>query len=73
MINLYYIRAAIEAATGITLPLPRVRELLVEEGIITQRQADEEAREFIDYNEFYAYDAADTSTDDKDFLEGLPD
>lgn len=73
MINLYYIRAAIEAATGERLPLPRVRELLVEEGLITQRQADEEALEFVDYNEFFALDSAETSADDTDFLEGLPD
>jgi hypothetical protein len=52
-INLIYIRAAIEANTGVRLSLERTREYLVEEGLITQRQADEEAAIFRGYGEFY--------------------
>lgn len=74
MINLHYIRAAIEAATGQRLSLPRVRDLLVEEGLITQRQADEEAYQFVDYGEFFAYDTADVASDYYlDDQEGLPE
>ena len=41
MINLVYIRAAIQAKTGKRLPLERVRELLVEEGLITHGEKNE--------------------------------
>lgn len=50
-----YIRAAIEHATGIRLPLERVRELLVEEGLITKAQAQKHATIFRGYAEFYEY------------------
>lgn len=52
-INLIYIRAAIEANTGYRLPLERVRELLVEEGLITPYQAKQHAQIFRGYAEFY--------------------
>ena len=55
-INLVYIRAAIEAATGVRLSLEDVRRYLIEEGLITQKQAREEATIFRGYNEFYDYD-----------------
>ena len=42
-INLIYIRAAIEAATGIRLSLNEVKRYLLEEGLITPKQAREEA------------------------------
>ncbi len=57
-INLIYIRAAIEANTGVRLSLERTREYLVEEGLITQRQADEEAGLFRGYGECYNEDLA---------------
>lgn len=39
MINLVYIKAAIEAATGVRLRLKDVGKYLVEEGLITKDQA----------------------------------
>ena len=58
-INLVYIRAAIEAATGVRLSLEDVRRYLIEEGLITTKQAREEATIFRGYSEFYDYDYAD--------------
>jgi len=58
-INLIYIRAAIEAATGVRLTLPEVRRYLLEEGLITPTQARKEATIFRGYSEFYDYDYAD--------------
>jgi hypothetical protein len=52
-INLHYIRAAIEAHTGQRLTLERVRELLVEEGLITPKQAERNAQTFTGYSEFF--------------------
>ena len=52
-INLHYIRAAIEANTGQRLTLERVRELLVEEGLITKSQAERNAQLFTGYSDFY--------------------
>jgi hypothetical protein len=57
-INLHYIRAAIEANTGQRLSLERVRELLVEEGLITKQQAARNAQTFTGYGDFFD----DTST-----------
>ena len=55
-INLIYIRAAIEAATGVSLKLEEVRQYLLEEGLITPKQAKKEATIFRGYGEFYDYD-----------------
>lgn len=55
-INLIYIRAAIEANTGFKLPLEQVRELLVEEKLITREQAKNHAQIFRGYHEFYDFD-----------------
>lgn len=52
-INLHYIRAAIEANTGIRLSLERTRELLVEEGLITKAQARKYAKIFRGYSEYF--------------------
>jgi hypothetical protein len=52
-INLYYIRAAIQGATGIRLSLSKTRQYLIEEGLISRAEADAEAQEFRGYNEFY--------------------
>lgn len=52
-INLYYIRAAIEANTGVRLSLKETRQYLVEEGLITPQQAEKDATEFRGYAEFY--------------------
>ena len=55
-INLIYIKAAIEAATGVSLSLEKVRQYLLEEGLITPKQAKKEATIFRGYSEFYDYD-----------------
>ena len=73
MINLYYIRAAIEANTGIRLSLSEVRTYLVEEGLITQRQADEEAKTFTGCGDMFTFDDASRVTEDFDQNMGLPD
>lgn len=52
-INLHYIRAAIEANTGIRLSLERTRDLLVEEGLITKAQARKYAKIFRGYSEYF--------------------
>jgi len=72
-INLIYIRAAIEANTGVRLSLERTREYLVEEGLITQRQADEEAAIFRGYGELYNEDFASSliKEDPQDVKEDL--
>lgn len=55
-INLIYIRAAIEANTGVRLPLEDVRRLLIEEKLITPGQARHHAQIFRGYSEFYELD-----------------
>lgn len=56
VINLIYIRAAIEANTGVKLSLEQVRQYLVEEGLITQKQAQTKAPIFSGYAEYFASD-----------------
>mgnify|MGYP003628163271 CR=1 FL=1 len=58
-INLIYIRAAIEAATGVYLELKEVRRYLLEEGLITSEQARKEAKIFRGYTEFYDHECLD--------------
>ena len=62
-INLIYIRAAIEAATGVRLTLKDVRRYLLEEGLITPKQARDEATIFRGYKEFYEQDYTDYRDD----------
>jgi hypothetical protein len=52
-INLYYIRAAIEAKTGKTLSFQEIRDLLVEEGLVSERQLRRFSQDFRGYGEFY--------------------
>jgi len=53
-VNLHYIRAAIEANTGVTgLSLEQVRDYLVEEGLLTPAQAKKHAHIFTGYGEFF--------------------
>jgi len=73
MINLHYIRAAIQQATGTRLTLERTRELLVEEGLITQKQADNDADLFKGYSDYYYTDTAEAAVDDLDTEMGLPE
>lgn len=62
-INLIYIKAAIEAATGVSLTLEKVRQYLLEEGLITPTQARKEATIFRGYSEFYDYDYGEIQED----------
>jgi hypothetical protein len=70
-INLNYIRAAIEAATGIHLSLEKTRQYLIEEKMLTPRQARFEATVFRGYSELFncrrsglnAEDISETSQD----------
>ena len=74
MINLVYIRAAIEANTGIRLTLEKTRQYLLEEGLITQKQADEDAVIFTGYGDFFFGDVPTTDVEKQlDDNEGLPD
>lgn len=52
-VNLVYIRAAIEGATGIRLTLEQVRSYLIEEGLISRAQARRYAQIFRGYDDFY--------------------
>ena len=51
--NIHYIRAAIRENTGVTLKLEEIRDLLVEEGLITPTKAKHCI--FRGYSEFYEY------------------
>ena len=73
MINLHYIRAAIEAATGIRLSLEQTRTYLLEEGLITQRQEDEDAQLFTGYGDLFEFDDASRYVEEFDTEMGLPD
>lgn len=64
-INLHYIRAAIEAHTGQRLKLERVRELLVEEGLITPKQAERNAQTFTGYSDFFDDSTEERPREDK--------
>jgi hypothetical protein len=61
-INLHYIRAAIEANTGVKLTLAEVRRYLVEEKLITPEQARRNAQIFTGYGEFYETDVSSRNT-----------
>lgn len=60
MINLIYIRAAIQEATGKVLPLEEIVNLLVEEKLITPEQAADENLIFRGYAEFFETEEAAT-------------
>ena len=53
MINLIYIRAAIRERTDQELSLEAVRDLLFEEGLITQKQAQSRDLIFRGYAEYF--------------------
>lgn len=54
--NLYYIRAAIQERTGQVLTFDHIRQLLLEEGLISQRELDDNpmAQEFDGYGRYFA-------------------
>jgi hypothetical protein len=66
MVNLIYIRAAIQQATGKVLPLEDIVDLLVDEGLITQDQADDENLIFRGYAEFFETEEAATKVERAD-------
>ena len=66
MINLIYIRAAIRERTGQELSLEAVRDLLLEEGMITKAEAEDEHLIFKGYAEYFETDEAATSVENAD-------
>lgn len=66
MVNLIYIRAAIQQATGKVLPLEDIVDLLVDEGLITQQQAEDENLIFRGYAEFFETEEAATTIEQAD-------
>lgn len=68
MINLIYIRAAIRARTGQELSLERVRDLLLEEGLITKKQAHDDNLIFRGYEEFFETDEAAKTVEPVEYL-----
>lgn len=57
--NLLYIRAAIQAATGVTLSQDEILVLLVEEGLLTPSEASQDGLVFRGYAEFFHTDTAE--------------
>lgn len=57
--NLLYIRAAIQAATGVTLSQEQILDLLVEEGLLTPAEASKDGLVFKGYSEFFHTDTAE--------------
>lgn len=66
MVNLIYIRAAIQQETGKVLPLDEIIDLLVDEGLITQQQAQDENLIFRGYDEFFETEEAATRVERAD-------
>lgn len=56
--NLLYIRAAIREATGVVLSQEEILALLVEEGLVTKNQANDDSLIFRGYTEFFKTDYA---------------
>lgn len=68
MINLIYIRAAIRERTGQELSLERVRDLLLEEGLITSAQASDEDLIFRGYDEYFETEEAAKPVEPVEYL-----
>lgn len=66
MANIHYIKAAIEASLGIKISLKDTARILVEEKMLTPKQA--KASLFRGYNEFYPY----FYSQDKNVIETTP-
>jgi len=73
LINLIYIRAAIRPNTGIDLPLPKVLQYLVEEGLVTPAQAKDPDLIFRGYSEYFDNDSADITDQEVDEIVLLQD
>jgi hypothetical protein len=68
LINLIYIRAAIRERTGQVMKLEEVRDLLLEEGLITPREAADGNLIFRGYDDFFETDVADKTVEPVDYL-----
>jgi len=68
LINLIYIRAAIRERTGQELSLERVRDLLLEEGLITSAQAADDDLIFRGYDEYFETEEAAKAVEPVDYL-----
>ena len=68
MINLIYIRAAIRERTGQVLKLEEVRDLLLEEGLITHKEAADGNLIFRGYDDFFETDVADKTVEPVEYL-----
>jgi len=74
VVNLYYVRAAIEANTGQRLSFPKIRRLLVEEGLLSEKQARDDAKAFDGYGNFFSSETFHRTQERQlDLEEGLPD
>ena len=73
--NLYYIRAAIQERTGQVLTFDRIRHLLLEEGLISQKELDDNpmAQEFDGYGRYFATEdcSVEVPLDPKRFIPDL--
>ena len=58
MLNLIYIRAAIRENTGRELTLQRIKDLLLEEGLITPSQAKDPDLIFTGYSKYFGTEVA---------------
>lgn len=63
--NLIYIRAAVEYATGVRLKLSDLKQILIEEGLVSKAKAKHLI--FRGYSEFYDY----FYKQDKNIIEGI--
>lgn len=68
MINLIYIRAAIRERTGQELSLDKVRDLLLEEGLITPKQAADDNLIFRGYEEYFETEEAAKTVEPVEYL-----
>jgi hypothetical protein len=70
--NLLYIRAAIQQATGIILTQEEILRLLVEEGMVAPERASDPDLIFRGYEEFFRTDDASTfQRRGEDFLDNV--
>ena len=53
-VNLIYVRAAVEAATGIEVPLEKLKQYLLQEGLITPYEAKHNCPIFTGYGPYYS-------------------
>lgn len=70
--NLLYIRAAIREATGVVLTQEQVLAYLVEEGLVTATEAQDESLIFKGYDEYFNSDYAEVQVEAiEDLSDGL--